>query len=53
MHTATIVGGPISPYARKVMAIADIKGVRWRADPIIPFQGNDCLLYTSPSPRDS
>jgi len=51
MHTATIIGGPVSPYARKVMAIADIKGVRWRADPIIPFQGNDEFTRISPLRR--
>jgi glutathione S-transferase len=51
MDTVTIVGGPISPYARKVMAIADIKGVRWRADPIIPFQGNDEFTRVSPLRR--
>ena len=51
MHTATIIGGPISPYARKVMAIADIKGVRWRNDPIIPFQGNDDFTRISPLRR--
>jgi glutathione S-transferase len=51
MHTATIIGGPVSPYARKVMAIADIKGVRWRADPIIPFQGNDEFARISPLRR--
>ena len=51
MHTATIIGGPISPYARKVMAIADIKGVRWCNDPIIPFQGNDEFTRISPLRR--
>jgi len=51
MHTATIIGGPISPYVRKAMAIADIKGVRWRNDPIIPFQGNDEFTCISPLRR--
>jgi glutathione S-transferase len=51
MHTATIIGGPISPYARKVMAIADLKRVRWRNDPIIPFQGNDEFTRISPLRR--
>jgi glutathione S-transferase len=33
------------------MVIADIKGVRWRADPIIPFQGNDEFTRLSPLRR--
>ena len=48
---ATIIGGPVSPYVRKVMAVCDIKGVAYRIDPIIPFQGNDEFGRLSPLRR--
>src|SRR5277367_454595 len=48
---ATIIGGPVSPYARKVMVVCDIKGVAWECDPIIPFQGNDDFSRVSPLRR--
>jgi len=51
MDAATIIGGPISPYVRKVMAVCDLKGVPFRADPIIPFQGNDDFTRLSPLRR--
>jgi glutathione S-transferase len=51
MEVSTIVGGPVSPYVRKVMAVCDIKGVPFRVDPIIPFQGNDEFTRVSPLRR--
>ena len=48
---ATIIGGPASPYVRKIMAICDLKRVPWRCDPIIPFQGNDEFSRISPLRR--
>ena len=48
---ATIIGGPGSPYVRKVLAVADIKRVAWQIDPIIPFQGNDAVTALSPLRR--
>src|SRR5579863_8579508 len=51
MQRATIIGNPVSPYARKVMAICDIKAVPWQIDPIIPFQGNDEFTRISPLRR--
>jgi glutathione S-transferase len=48
---ATIIGGPVSPYVRKVMAMCDLKGVAYRIDPIIPFQGNDEFSRLSPLRR--
>lgn len=48
---ATIIGGPASPYVRKIMAICDLKGVAWRCDPIIPFQGNEEFSRISPLRR--
>jgi glutathione S-transferase len=47
----TIIGGPVSPYVRKVMAVCDVKGVAYRNDPIIPFQGNDEFSRLSPLRR--
>ena len=47
----TIIGGPVSPYVRKVMAVCDVKGVAYRIDPIIPFQGNDEFSRLSPLRR--
>ncbi len=51
MQVATIVGGPGSPYVRKVLAIFGIKRVPFRVDPIIPFQGNDDFTHISPLRR--
>lgn len=51
MPIATIIGGPVSPYVRKVMAVCDLKGVAWCVDPIIPFQGNDAFTRVSPLRR--
>jgi glutathione S-transferase len=51
MNFATIIGGPVSPYVRKVIAVCDIKSVRFRIDPIIPFQGNDDFTGVSPLRR--
>jgi hypothetical protein len=47
----TIIGGPVSPYVRKAMAVCDVKGVAYRIDPIIPFQGNDEFSRLSPLRR--
>ena len=47
----TIIGAPVSPYVRKVMTVCDIKGVAYRIDPIIPFQGNDEFSRLSPLRR--
>jgi glutathione S-transferase len=51
MHTATIIGGPASPYVRKVMAVCALKNVAFRCDPMIPFQGNDDFTAISPLRR--
>ena len=48
---ATIIGGPISPYVRKVLAVCTLKGVRWRLDPIVPFFGDDTFSELSPLRR--
>ena len=51
MQPATIIGGPGSPYARKIMIICEFKQVPWRCDPIVPFQGNDEFTRLSPLRR--
>ncbi len=47
----TIIGTPISPYVRKVLAILDIKGVPFRCIPQIPFTGDDDFARISPLKR--
>ena len=46
--TATIIGGPASPFVRKVLAVCEMKGVPYRLDPIVPFFGNDEFGDISP-----
>ncbi len=49
--TATIIGGPVSPYVRKVLAVCEMKGVLYRLDPIVPFFGSDEFSDLSPLRR--
>jgi glutathione S-transferase len=48
---ATIIGGPISPFVRKVLAACEMKGVPYRIDPIIPFFGDDRFSELNPLRR--
>jgi glutathione S-transferase len=48
---ATIVGGPASPYVRKVLAVCETKGVPYRLDPIVPFFGDESFGDISPLRR--
>jgi glutathione S-transferase len=48
---ATIIGGPVSPYVRKVLAVCALKGVPVRIDPIVPFFGNEAFTRLSPLRR--
>ncbi|MBX9588166.1 MAG: glutathione S-transferase family protein [Hyphomonadaceae bacterium] len=48
---ATIIGGPVSPYVRKVLAVCEMKGVPYRLDPIVPFLGDDTFSDISPLRR--
>ena len=41
-----------SIFSRQMKAIVYISAVRFDIRRLILFQRNDCLLYTSPSPRD-
>ena len=49
--TATIIGGPASPFVRKVLAVCEMKGVAYRLDPIVPFFGDDAFGELSPLRR--
>ena len=51
VQTATIIGGPASPFVRKVLAVCEMKGVPYRLDPIVPFFGNDAFGDISPLRR--
>ncbi|MGD0865571.1 MAG: glutathione S-transferase family protein [Rhizomicrobium sp.] len=48
---AKIIGGPASPYVRKVIAALHIKGIDFSIDPIVPFYGNDEFGRISPLRR--
>lgn len=48
---ATVIGGAVSPYVRKVLAVCAIKGIPVRLDPIIPFFGGDRFTAISPLRR--
>src|SRR5262245_21268117 len=48
---ATIIGGPVSPYVRKVLTVCEMKGVPYRLDPIVPFFGDDAFSELSPLRR--
>src|SRR5262245_11828499 len=48
---ATIIGGPGSPYVRKVLAVCDMKGVPYELDPIVPFFGDDRFSELNPLRR--
>ncbi|KGB54916.1 Glutathione S-transferase-like protein [Sphingopyxis sp. LC81] len=46
-----IVGSPVSPYVRKILAILHLKGLDYELDPITPFYGNDEFSKLSPLRR--
>lgn len=48
---ATIIGSPVSPYVRKVLAVCELKGVPYRVDPIVPFFGDDRFSELNPLRR--
>jgi glutathione S-transferase len=48
---ATIIGGPASPFVRKVLAVCETKGIPYRLDPIVPFYGDDSFGKISPLRR--
>jgi glutathione S-transferase len=46
-----IVGSPISPYVRKVLACLELKQLEWEIDPIVPFFGDERFTRLSPLRR--
>jgi glutathione S-transferase len=48
---ATVIGSPISPFVRKVLAVCEMKGVPYRLDPIVPFFGDDRFSELNPLRR--
>lgn len=51
MEPVTIVGNPVSPYVRKVLAACALKGVEVQLDPIVGLMGNDDFDRISPLRR--
>jgi glutathione S-transferase len=51
MTTIQIIGSPLSPYVRKVLAVLRHKGLAFELDPIVPFYGNDEFTTLSPLRR--
>lgn len=51
MEPVTIVGNPVSPYVRKVLAACAMKGVEVRLDPMVGLMGNDDFDRISPLRR--
>ena len=47
----TLIGNPVSPYVRKVLAICAAKGVEPAIDPITPFRGDESFSAISPLRR--
>jgi glutathione S-transferase len=46
-----VIGSYLSPYVRKVLAVLDLKGLRYEIDPIVPFMGDDRFTALSPLRR--
>jgi glutathione S-transferase len=46
-----IIGNHISPFVRKVLAVCEIKGLRYEIDSIVPFFGNERFGEMSPLRR--
>lgn len=46
-----IIGSPISPYVKKVLALLVMKGVDFEVDPITPFYGDERFSQMSPLRR--
>lgn len=47
----TLIGSPVSPYVRKVLAVCALKGVEITLDPISPMMGNDDFEQLNPLRR--
>lgn len=49
--TVTLIGNPVSPYVRKILAICAVKGIEVAIDPITPFRGDERFSEISPLRR--
>lgn len=47
----TLIGNPVSPYVRKILAICAVKGIEVAVDPITPFRGDEIFSKISPLRR--
>lgn len=47
----TVIGNHISPFVRKVLAVCEMKGLRYEIDSIVPFFGNERFQQLSPMRR--
>ena len=43
-----VIGSYLSPYVRKVLAVLELKGLRYEIDPIVPVMGDDRFPALSP-----
>ncbi len=46
-----ILGNPVSPFVRKVLAVLEYKEIKWEVDPFVPFFGDDRFTRLSPARR--
>jgi len=46
-----IIGSYLSSCVRKVLAVLELKGLRYEIDPIVPFMGDDRFTSLSPLRR--
>ena len=51
MAAVTIIGSPVSPYVRKVLAVCAVKGIEVEIDPMPPFLAKDGFTNLSPLRR--
>lgn len=51
MEPVTLIGSYLSPYVRKALVVLEVKGIRYRIDPIVPFFGGDAFSRLSPLRR--
>ena len=47
----TLIGTPVSPFVRKIMAILDLKGVPFRVDPVVAFYTDAAFMKLNPLRR--
>src|SRR5215813_12229335 len=51
MTKATLIGSPVSPFVRKVMVVAHLKGIAVEIDPLVAFFADDAFEKISPLRR--